>query len=191
MASLNQFPPKRNLDTLISIITALLVGLLALGALLLSYNALRGVAAAYGLTGWQSYIRPLLLDFALLVFSLAVVRNALLHEKTLWPWSLVGLYTAATVAFNILHAPHNPVTRVAAVVAPLSLFLSFETLMSQLKSEVRRRAALHSLAGLSAQIDRKHCHRRPRRTGLFSGRRRHLRALCQRPALAAQLPRQW
>ena len=155
MASLNQFPPKRNPETLISAITALLVSLLAAGALLLSYNALRGVAATYGLSGWQSYLWPLLLDFALLVFSLAVVRNALLHEGTRWPWTLVGLYTAATIAFNILHAPHTPVARVVAVVAPLSLFLSFETLMSQLKSEVRRRAALRSLTDLSAQIDQK------------------------------------
>ena len=84
MASLNQLPPKRNLYTLISTITALLVALLALGALVLSYNALRGVAVAYGLAGWQSYIWPLLLDFALVVFSLAVVRNALLRERTLW-----------------------------------------------------------------------------------------------------------
>jgi len=84
MASLNQPPPKRNLYTLISTITALLVASLTLGALALSYNALRGVAVAYGLAGWQSYIWPLLLDFALVVFSLAVVRNALLRERTLW-----------------------------------------------------------------------------------------------------------
>ena len=155
MASLNQIPPKRNLYTFISAATALLVALLALGALLLSYNALRGVAVAYGLAGWQSYIWPLLLDFALVVFSLAVVRNALLREKTLWPWTLVGLYTAATIAFNILHAPATPVARVVAVVAPLSLFLSFETLMAQLKSEVHRHSAVQSLASLSKQVDNK------------------------------------
>jgi len=155
MASLNQIPPKRNLYTFISAITALLVALLALGALVLSYNALRGVATAYGLSGWQSYIWPLLLDFALVVFSLAVVRNALLREKTLWPWTLVGLYTAATIAFNILHAPATPVARVVAVVAPLSLFLSFETLMAQLKSEVRRHSAAQSLDKLTAQINDK------------------------------------
>ena len=155
MFSLNETPHKRNLHTLISTTTALLVSLLAPGALVLSYNALRGVATAYGLSGWQSYVWPLLLDFALVVFSLAVVRNALLRERTLWPWTLVGLYTAATVAFNILHAPDNPVARVVAVVAPLSLFLSFETLMAQLKSEVRRHNAIQSLTDLSTQIDQK------------------------------------
>ncbi len=45
MFSLNEPPHKRNLHTFISTTTALLVSLLALGALVLSYNALRGVAA--------------------------------------------------------------------------------------------------------------------------------------------------
>ncbi|HEY83702.1 MAG TPA: DUF2637 domain-containing protein [Chloroflexi bacterium] len=151
MFSLNESPHKRNLHTFISTTTALLVSLLALGALVLSYNALRGVATAYGLSGWQSYVWPLLLDFALVVFSLAVVRNAILREKTLWPWTLVGLYTAATIAFNILHAPNNTVARVVAVVAPLSLFLSFETLMAQLKSEVRRHNAIQLVDDLATQ----------------------------------------
>ena len=95
MFSLNETPHKRNLHTLISTTTALLVSLLAPGALVLSYNALRGVATAYGLSGWQSYVWPLLLDFALVVFSLAVVRNALLRERTLWPWTLKTLQRIA------------------------------------------------------------------------------------------------
>lgn len=135
----------------ISRITAILVGVLATFSLAISYNALRDVAAANGLVGWQSIIWPLLVDFALIVFSLAVVRNSLYQERTAWPWLLVFLYTAGTVTFNLIHAPANLTARTVAVVAPVSLFLSFETLMAMLKSEIKRTAATASLAELTRQ----------------------------------------
>lgn len=135
----------------ISRATAGLVAVLAALSLTLSYNALRDVAAANGLAGWQSVIWPLLVDFALIVFSLAVVRNSLYQELTAWPWLLVFIYTAGTVTFNLIHAPDNLTARVVAVVAPASLFLSFETLMSMLKSEIKRAGATASLAELNRQ----------------------------------------
>jgi hypothetical protein len=137
----------------ISRFTSFLVGLLALGALSLSYNALQSVAASNGLDGWQSYIWPLLLDFALIVFSIAVVRNSLHGERVRWPWFLVGVYTVATISFNLIHAPDNLTARVVAVVAPISLFLSFETLMAMLKSDVQRGVAAATLAQLTGQAD--------------------------------------
>jgi hypothetical protein len=123
---------------LISYSSILLVFLLAAGAFVLSYAALWETALSYGLPPRLAWIWPLLVDFALVVFSLAVVRASLYGERTLWPWLMVALYTAATVAFNILHAPDNLASRVIAVVAPISLFLSFETLMGMLKGEVKR-----------------------------------------------------
>ena len=137
----------------ISILTAALVFLLAIGAFSLSYNALRGMAADNGITGWQSYIWPLLIDFALIVFSLAVVRASLQGEGTVYGWALVGLYTAATITFNVLHAPGNLTARVIAAVAPVSLFLSFELLMGQLKTEVKRHNLTTTLTDLAQQID--------------------------------------
>lgn len=140
-----------NASRTISKITIYLVGLLALGALVLSYDNLVGAASDNGITGWKAYIWPLLLDFALIVFSLTVVRNSLLGERQVWPWAMVGLFTLGTLGFNVLHADHNLTSRVMAAVAPIALFLSFETLMSQLKSEVNRQAIVHSLDQLSAQ----------------------------------------
>jgi DNA-binding CsgD family transcriptional regulator len=133
---------------LISYSSALLVFLLATGAFVLSYATLWDTALAYGLPPRLAWIWPLLVDFALVVFSLAVVRASLYNERTWWPWLLVALYTIATVAFNILHAPVNLTAQVVAVVAPLSLFLSFETLMAMLKSEVRRKQRVQSLEEL-------------------------------------------
>jgi len=154
MSILSKTPQKSNLTETFSRLSAALVALLAAGAFLLSYNALRAVAARNGLPGWQSFLWPLLIDFALIVFSLAVVRNALLGERTRWPWFLVALYTAATVGFNILHAPSNLTARVVAVVAPVSLFLSFETLMAQLRSEVCRTETARTLSELTAEAER-------------------------------------
>ncbi len=91
----------QNLTWVISTITAVLVALVALSALALSYNALQAVAVANGVTGWQSYIWPLLIDASLVVFSLAVVRNSLWSERIVWPWLLVGVYTVATVVFKV------------------------------------------------------------------------------------------
>lgn len=137
----------------ISVTTVFLVLLLAIGAFALSYNALQGVASENGLTGWQSHIWPLLIDFALIVFSLAVVRNALLGERTGWPWLLVFLYTMATIAFNVFHADDNLTAKVVALVAPVSLFLSFETLMTMFKSEVLRFNATQTLSALQVEAD--------------------------------------
>jgi hypothetical protein len=80
----------------------------------------------------------LLIDASLIVFSLAVVNAHLHTESTARQWALVALYTVATIAFNILHAPPTPLARVVAVIAPLSLFFSFETLMRMLKNSVTR-----------------------------------------------------
>jgi len=135
----------------ISVTTAGLVAALGLGSLALSYNALRGLAADNGLAGWQSYLWPILIDVALIVFSLAVVRNSLRAERVWWPWALVGVYTLGTIAFNLLHAQAQLGAILVAVVAPVSLFLSFETLMGMLKSDIRRAAVIRGLADLDRE----------------------------------------
>ena len=104
--------PKAN--KIISVLTAALVFLLAVGAFGLSYSALRALAADYGLAGWQSYAWPLMIDAALVVCSLAVLRANLQRERAVYPWALVGLYSLATVTFNVIHAPDNLIARLVA-----------------------------------------------------------------------------
>ncbi len=146
----------------INYLTAALVFALATGAFVLSYSNLYDTALAYGLPPRLAWIWPLLVDFALVVFSLAVVRASLQSERTWWPWCLVGVYTIATIAFNILHAggdaygppasAANLTAQVVAVVAPVSLFLSFETLMSMLKSGVRKNGVVQSIEEITAKL---------------------------------------
>ena len=136
----------------INALTGWLVGLLAVIAFVLSYNALREVAFYYGVPGLLSYAWPLLVDFALIVFSLAVLRASLLRERTIWPWLLVGLFTLATIGFNLIHAQVDAISRIVAIVPPVALFLSFETLMGMTKAGVRRAAVVASTQQLNANL---------------------------------------
>lgn len=128
------------IDKAVSNITTGLVLLLAVIAFVLSYNALRAVAVDNGIPDKLAYIWPLLVDFALVVFSLAILRASLLNERTFWYWVMVICFAIATVCFNIVHAPSNILARIVAVVPPVALLLSFETLMSMVRSNVRRSA---------------------------------------------------
>lgn len=136
----------------ISYSSAVFVFLLAAGAFVLSYSNLYDTALSHGLPPRLAWIWPLLVDFALIVFSLAVVRASLHNERTWWPWLLVAIYTAGTIAFNVYHAPANLAAQVIAVVAPVSLFLSFETLMGMLKSGVKRAGLVQSIEQLAAKL---------------------------------------
>lgn len=133
---------KHNTDyrRLVSTIAALLVALLAAGAFTLSYAALWDMAAAHGVPARLAWIWPILIDFGLIVFSLDVIRVSLYGENPWKSWSMVALYTVATVAFNVLHAPDNLTARIIAVVAPVTLFLTFETLMGMVRDGVKRAA---------------------------------------------------
>lgn len=131
--------------------SAFLVFLLAVGAFVLSYSALYDVAAAYGLPPKLAWIWPLLVDFALIVFSLAVVRASSQGESTWWPWALVGLFTVATIAFNLIHSRPEYVAWLVAIVPPVALILSFETLMAMLRGSAKRAGAIQSITEIEAE----------------------------------------
>lgn len=148
--------PKETLwtNTAISWTTALLIFLIAAGSFVLSYNNLHETAMSYGIPTHLAWIWPLLIDFALIVMSLAVVRASLYNERVWWPWTLVAIYTIATVSFNIAHAPATLQAQIVAAIAPISLFLSFELLMGQLKNGVIRKGLQVSLAELKREFER-------------------------------------
>lgn len=146
-------PEKESLpNRVISVVTPILITLIATGSFALSYSNLKETALTYGIPAHLAWIWPLLVDFALVVFSLAVVRTGLYGDRTLWSWLMVAIYTVTTIVFNVLHAPDNLTAQVVAVVAPVTLFLSFETLMAMLKSGVRRNSLNRSLPALEAEM---------------------------------------
>jgi Trp operon repressor len=134
---------------LIAWLTVSLVLLIALISFALSYHALQAIAQDYGLSGWLSYLWPLLIDLALVVFSLCVVKAHLHNESTWREWSLVIGCTLATIIYNYLHAPANLIAQSVAVVPPVMLFFSFELLAMQLKNSIQR---THKVQQLTQQV---------------------------------------
>lgn len=141
----------------LSIATAALVLLLSLGGFVLSYNALWDMAYKFGTFPRLSFIWPLLIDFALVVFSIAVFRASVLGERVGWAWMLVGLFTIATIAINVLHVwaflPELAVKIIVAAVPPVALFLSFETFIDMAKKEYDRSGLVNKLATLKEQLE--------------------------------------
>lgn len=132
-----------------------LVFLLAVGAFVLSYAALWDTALSYGVPSQLAWLWPLLVDGAIVVFSLAVVRNGLLGERTVWPWVLVILFTVGTIVLNGIHSDGRYVSIAVAVVAPIALVLAFETSMAMLKSDVKRAGLVQSIAQIEAEAKKK------------------------------------
>jgi Protein of unknown function (DUF2637) len=73
-------------------------------AFLLSYDALHSLALASGVQPGLARIWPGVLDGFIVVATLTVVAAKRASRPTWYPWTLVVLFAAASVAFNILHA---------------------------------------------------------------------------------------
>ena len=100
-------------------------GVLGVGAaaFLLSYDALHSLALASGVRPGLARIWPGVLDGFIVVATLTVVAAKRASRPTWYPWALVVLFSAASVAFNILHAgeatPEGRTTpRVGAMTQP-------------------------------------------------------------------------
>lgn len=123
----------------ISWLSSGLVGLLALASFSLSFESLRGLAIETGVVsdklGW---IFPLIVDGAIVVFSLSALRASLREEKTHWLRGLVIFATCGSVFFNIAHVEAQWLARVLAATPPVLLFLSFEALMHSIQAEMQR-----------------------------------------------------
>lgn len=143
---------------LISAVAGSLLFLLASGAFVLSYAALRQVALDFGLPPTLSYIWPILLDAAMVIFSLAVLRGSLQGEETIYAWILTGLFAFLTLGGNVYHAPESflasllpksVMSPIVWAIPPVALLLAFELLMQQVKQEVKRHSAIVTLAELT------------------------------------------
>jgi hypothetical protein len=114
-------------------------GVLGIGAaaFLLSYDALHSLALASGVRPGLARIWPGVLDGFIVVATLTVVAAKRASRPTWYPWALVVLFSAASVAFNILHAVDQalaPAGWVAALVLampPVALVLATHRLLQQ------------------------------------------------------------
>jgi hypothetical protein len=112
-------------------ISATGVLLLAAAAFTLSYDALHQLAVDSRVRPALAWLWPVVIDGTIVVALLPVLAAKRAATRAGYPWTLAGLFSAASVAFNIAHAPDRPVAQLVFAMAPVALVLTTHLLMQQ------------------------------------------------------------
>lgn len=146
----------------ITFVSGFMVLGIACSAFVLSFSAIRGLAELYGVPRSISFLIPVVTDFSMIAFSVAVMRAESVQESVRPFWALIILFTAVSIVLNIEHqssleyagsAHRLIIAPLIASLAPISLFFSFEAFMSQVRSEAKRHTAVQSLNELHKAIE--------------------------------------
>jgi Protein of unknown function (DUF2637) len=78
-----------------------------------------------------AWLWPVVIDGTIVVALLTVLAANRAATRAGYPWTLAGLFSAASVAFNIAHAPDRPVAQLVFAMAPVALVLTTHLLMQQ------------------------------------------------------------
>jgi len=106
--------------------------MLAAAAFTLSYDALHQLALDSHVRPALAWLWPVVIDGTIVVALLTVLAAKRAATRAGYPWALAGLFSAASVAFNIAHAPDRPVARLVFAMAPVALVLTTHLLMQQM-----------------------------------------------------------
>ena len=112
-------------------ISATGVLVLAGAAFTLSYDALHQLALDSRVRTGLAWIWPVVIDGTIVVALLTVLAAKRAATRAAYPWALAGLFSAASVAFNIAHAPDRPIAQLVFAMAPVALVLTTHLLMQQ------------------------------------------------------------
>jgi hypothetical protein len=104
---------------------------LAAAAFTLSYDALHQLALDSRVRPGLAWLWPVVIDGTIVVALLTVLAAKRAAARAGYPWTLAGLFSAASVAFNVAHAPDRPVARLVFAMAPVALVLTTHLLMQQ------------------------------------------------------------
>jgi hypothetical protein len=104
---------------------------LASAAFTLSYDALHQLALDSRVRPGLAWMWPVVIDGTIVVALLTVLAAKRAAARAGYPWALAGLFSAASVAFNVAHAPDRPVARLVFAMAPVALVLTTHLLMQQ------------------------------------------------------------
>jgi Protein of unknown function (DUF2637) len=104
---------------------------LAAAAFTLSYDALHQLALDSRVRPTLAWLWPVVIDGTIVVALLTVLAAKRTTRSASYPWALAGLFSAASVAFNIAHAPDRPVAQLVFAMAPIALVLTTHLLMQQ------------------------------------------------------------
>jgi hypothetical protein len=130
---------KDKYNKLVFRVTICLVIFLFATAFILSYEALRDLAATNGIEGKiLPLLWPLGLDAFMAVASLYMLWAFINKEWEWLPLMLVMVAMGASVVFNIIHAPANDLARSVAALPPLVAFMAFEVFIIMLRHQVEQ-----------------------------------------------------
>ena len=113
------------------------------------------MAIQIGVAPTIAWLYPAIIDGAIVIFSLSVLRANLNGERTVYPWALVTVFTILSILLNIIHAEKLLLAQFLAAIPPVALFLSFELLLAQLKETAVRLEAQNSLVEIVLEIQEK------------------------------------
>ena len=100
----------------------------------LSYSALRQLAASAGMATWAATLWPLCIDLFVFVATLAAIANRRRGRSTTYAWTRAALYSAATVAGNVTAAGHDHLAQAAHAMPAVTMVLAWH-LLSKFTSE--------------------------------------------------------
>jgi hypothetical protein len=104
---------------------------LAAAAFTLSYDALHQLALDSHVRPALAWLWPVVIDGTIVVALLTVLAAKRAATRAGYPWALAGLFSLASVAFNVAHAPDRPVAQLVFAMAPVALVLTTHLLMQQ------------------------------------------------------------
>lgn len=179
---------RLNADRVVVVVLTILFGVtIAAASFVLSFHGLRDVATWGRVPLWLAWLVPVMIDAAVLCYTLAWLVQRARRESTVLSWCALALFTAVSTLGNTLHGwePPDTIQRIVgtAVVglAPIAMLLATHTL-AQLLTERVPRAADTSTApvpNVSAVVDlaavreslagRRHVRARPARVRRVRG----------------------
>jgi hypothetical protein len=128
------------------ILTVLFGVMIAAASFVLSFHGLRDVATWGRVPLWLAWLVPVMVDAAVLCYTLAWLVQRARRESAALSWSALALFIAVSTLGNTLHGwqPSEDVQRIVGTVvvglAPLAMLLATHTL-AQLLTERAPRAA--------------------------------------------------
>lgn len=138
---------------IIAWLTGILTITLAAFGFVLSFNALTDLAAQHGIS--IPWLFPLIVEAAVIVFSLNATYRSLNGEAAKWQWTLIIGSSLLAGTFNVLHSQPDLISRAMSAMPSLFLLLSFETFLGQVKHAVKLTNSVKSLAELAEAIEQK------------------------------------
>jgi hypothetical protein len=129
----------------IASVTVYAVGAIALAAFSLSFDALRVMAANYGVNPWIAWLFPFALDLAIVVYSVAAVIRRMRGLDHRLEWIFAASATLLSVLFNAVHdVKDNTYLKILIhSMPPLMMWAAWEIIprLAFMKQEIRKATA--------------------------------------------------